>query len=140
MSYEEKGVWLLLVIAVAGYATYLGLVLSQGVPPAQSDYVPAMLWTIGGAIVAGIVLRIVVEMFAPSESNRKDVRDRSIERFGDSVGNAFLVIGGVGALLLAVFAAPHFWIANLLYLCFVLSAVLGSVAKIVAYRRGFQPW
>ena len=34
----------------------------------------------------------------------------------------------------------HFWIANAVYLCFVLSAVLGSVAKIVAYRRGFQPW
>lgn len=140
MSYEEKGVWLLLLIAVAGYATYLGLVLSQGVPLPQADYVPAMLWTIGGAIVAGIVLRIVVEMFAPSESTRKDVRDRGIERMGDSVGNAFVVIGAVGAMLLAILTVPHFWIANLLYLCFVLSAVLSSTAKLVAYRRGYQPW
>lgn len=140
MSYEEKGVWVYLLIAVAGYGTYLALLLGQGVPLPQADYVAPLLWTIGGAIVGAIVLRILVEVFAPSESNRKDVRDRSIERFGDGVGNAFIVIGGVGALVLAVLTVPHFWIANLLYLCFVLSAVLGSVAKIVAYRRGFQPW
>jgi hypothetical protein len=35
---------------------------------------------------------------------------------------------------------PHFWIANAVYLAFTLSAILGSVARIFAYRRGFQPW
>jgi hypothetical protein len=30
----------------------------------------------------------------------------------------------------------QFWIANVLYLGFVLSAVGGSVMKLVAYRRG----
>jgi hypothetical protein len=34
----------------------------------------------------------------------------------------------------------YFWIANVLYLCFTLSAVLSSIAKIFAYRRGFHPW
>ncbi|MFD2762840.1 hypothetical protein [Micromonospora eburnea] len=34
----------------------------------------------------------------------------------------------------------QFWIANVIYLGFVLSAVVGSAAKIVAYRRGFQSW
>jgi NADPH:quinone reductase-like Zn-dependent oxidoreductase len=33
----------------------------------------------------------------------------------------------------------HFWIANAVYLAFVLSALLGSTAKVIAYRRGFQP-
>jgi putative Ca2+/H+ antiporter (TMEM165/GDT1 family) len=32
----------------------------------------------------------------------------------------------------------HFWIANAVYLCFALSALLGSATKIIAYRRGFQ--
>jgi hypothetical protein len=31
-------------------------------------------------------------------------------------------------------------IANAIYLAFVLSGILGSVAKIVAYHRGFQQW
>jgi hypothetical protein len=30
----------------------------------------------------------------------------------------------------------YFWIANVIYLGFVLSAVAGSVVKLVAYRRG----
>lgn len=49
-------------------------------------------------------------------------------------------MGGVAALLMAMAEWDHFWIANVIYLAFVLSAMLGSVAKIVAYRRGFQPW
>jgi hypothetical protein len=43
----------------------------------------------------------------------------------------------VAALVLAMAEADHFWIANAVYLAFVLSALLGSAAKIVAYRRGF---
>lgn len=50
------------------------------------------------------------------------------------------MIGGVVALLMAMAEVQHFWIANVIYLTFVLSAILGSVAKVVAYRRGFQPW
>ena len=38
------------------------------------------------------------------------------------------------------FEEKRAWIANVIYLCFTLSAVVGSVAKIVAYRRGFQSW
>jgi hypothetical protein len=33
-----------------------------------------------------------------------------------------------------------FWIANVIYLGFVLSAVLGSATKIAGYRGGFQTW
>lgn len=33
----------------------------------------------------------------------------------------------------------RFWIANVIYLCFVLSAILGSVTKIISYRTSF-PW
>lgn len=50
------------------------------------------------------------------------------------------MIGALAALVLALAEADHFWIANVIYLAFALSAVLGSVAKIFAYRRGFQSW
>jgi hypothetical protein len=56
------------------------------------------------------------------------------------VGQAFLVLGGVAALLLSLAEGDHFWIANTLYLAFVLSAVIGSAARIVAYRRGLPEW
>lgn len=74
------------------------------------------------------------------EAGKKDQRDREIYRFGEYIGQSFVVMGGVAALLMAMAEWDHFWIANVIYLAFVLSAMLGSVAKIVAYRRGFQPW
>jgi hypothetical protein len=143
MSYEEKGTWVYLVIAVVGYTVYLSLVLPQlvgGVPVEDVDYVPVMLWTIGGAIVVTIVLRILVEIVFPSESTKGDVRDREIDRLGTRVGGSFVVIGALGALVLSMLEAEWFWIANVIYLCFVLSALLESITRLVAYRRGVPTW
>lgn len=143
MSYEEKGTWVYLVVAVTGYTVYLSLVLPEflgGTSVDDIDYVTAMIWTIGGAIVASIVLRILVEIVWPSGNTRGDVRDKEIDRLGERVGNAFLVIGALGALVLAMFEGGYFWIANVIYLCFVLSAILSSVTKVIVYRRGVPTW
>ena len=143
MSYEEKGTWVYLAVAVAGYAVYLSLVLPQlasGVAAEEVDYVTPMLWTIGGAIVAAIVGRILVEIVFPSESTKGDVRDREIDRLGTRVGGSFVVIGALGALVLSMLEADWFWIANVIYLCFVLSALLESITRLVAYRRGVPAW
>jgi uncharacterized membrane protein len=129
MASEEKRSWILVAVALAGYLTYLALVLLGGV-----SYVPAMLWTIGVAIVLSIVLHIATTIRGPHEP--KDERDREIAQFGDHVGNAMVVIGGLIALVMALFEARHSWIANALYLGFVLSAVLGGLARISAYRTG----
>lgn len=143
MSYEEKGIWVYLVVSVAAYGVYMFLVLPQllsGIPVDEIDYVPAVFWTIGGAIVAAIVLRILVEIVVPSGSTRGDVRDKEIDRLGERVGSAFLVIGAIGALLLALFEGGYFWIANVIYLAFVLSAILASITKVIVYRKGVPTW
>ncbi|MEV1132350.1 hypothetical protein [Agromyces sp. NPDC049794] len=143
MSYEEKGTWVFLVVAITGYGVYLALVLPQlvaGTPVERVDYVVPMLWTIGGAIVAAIIGRILFEIVNPSETNTPDVRDKEIDRLGERVGNSFVVIGALAALLLAMLQVHWFWIANAVYLCFVLSAILLSVTKLVAYRKGVPTW
>ena len=139
MTLEERRSWAFLAVAVVAYGLYLSTVLAQAasVPLVDVDYVPAMLCSIGAAIVAGIVLCIVLGIFTPRRDQPKDVRDRDIAQLGDRVGQSFLVVGGVAALLLAITEAPYFYIANVVYLCFVLSAVLGSVTRVVVYRRGF---
>jgi len=139
MTLEERRSWAFLVVAVVAYGVYLATVLAgaASAPLVDVDYVPAMLWSIGSAIVAGIVLGIVLGIFTPRRDQPKDVRDRDIAQLGDRVGQSFLVVGGVAALLLAITEAPYFYIANVVYLCFVLSAVLGSVTRVVVYRRGF---
>ena len=139
MTLEERRSWTYLAVAVVSYGAYLSAVFSKAAsaPLADVDYVPAMLWSIGIAIVVGILLNIAIGIFTPRREQTKDARDRDIELLGEHVGQAFLVIGGVAALLLAIIEADHFYIANVLYLCFVLSAVVGSVAKVIVYRRGF---
>ena len=50
------------------------------------------------------------------------MRDKEIDRLGERVGSSFVVIGGLGALVLAMLDVDCFWIANAMYLAFVLSA------------------
>ena len=89
---------------------------------------------------AAIVGRILVEIVSPSESTRGDIRDKEIDRLGERVGNSFVVIGGVGALVLAMLDVDRFWIANTIYLGFVLAACCrasrSSTRTAGACRRG----
>ncbi|MFI6097991.1 hypothetical protein ACIA8G_20730 [Lentzea sp. NPDC051213] len=138
MAFEEKRAWAMAIIAVVGYAAYVLVILSRvdGWPLTDVPYADAALWTIGIGIVAGIVSGIWTGIASRNDGLQVDERDREIGRFGDHIGQSFVAIGGVSAMVLAIAEADHFWIANVLYLCFVLSAVLGSLAKIMAYRRG----
>lgn len=139
MTYEEKGVWVYIVVVLATYGVYLGIVLSQlaSTPIGEIDYVSPLLWTIGASIVAAIILRIIVEIVRPSESQRSDARDREINGTGERIGRWALIGGALGALVLTILGADHFWIANAIYLGFVASAVLASLIKVRLYRRGF---
>ncbi len=141
MAFEEKRAWTMLGTSVAAYAVYLVLVLPRlsGTPAGDVAYAATLLWTVGGAIVANVVVDIAFRTSSP-EAGRKDQRDREIGRLGEYIGQSFVVIGSVSALIMAMLELDHFWIANVIYLCFVLSAILGSIAKIAAYRWGFQTW
>jgi hypothetical protein len=139
VSLEERFTWVEGIIAVGGYSIYLILLLGRaGGDLAATPYVDLMLWTIGGAIVAGILGGILVSII--TRSHAKDARDRQIYRRGEAVGMSFVVIGALGAMVLSWLEVDHFWIANALYLCFVLSGILGFIAKSVMYRRGLPTW
>jgi len=138
VSYEEKGAWVYLVTSAGAYAVYLAIIVGRlaSTPAAQVPYVAVLLWTTGASIVASIVGRIVIETASPSDGHRSDVRDRDVSRFGEHASRWFLVAGAAAALVLAMVKVDYFWIANVIYLGFVLWAVAGSVLKLVAYRRG----
>ncbi|MCI0159016.1 hypothetical protein KNO15_20120 [Leifsonia shinshuensis] len=136
VSFDEKVAWAYLVVAVLGYAVYLILLGVNG----PGAYIPLLIGTVVGAIVANILARIGISIANPREADKRDQRDREIKVFGERVGQAFVVIGALAALVLALFEAPWFWIANAVYLAFVLSAVVGSIATLVAYRKGLPAW
>ena len=138
MSYEEKGTWVYLVTSAGGYVVYLVIMAGRlaSTPVAEVPYVSVLLWTAGASIVASIVGRVVIETASPSDSKRADVRDRDISRFGEYASRWFLVAGAAAALVMAMAKVDYFWIANVIYLGFVLWAVAGSALKLIAYRRG----
>ena len=139
MSYEERGQWVYLAATTIAYGAYLVLLLgsSNSGPLPEIDYQPIMLWTIGAAVAGSIIGRIAIEIVRPSESHREDIRDKEIGRFGEYVSGMILGIGMVGPFALSLLEAEHFWIANAIYLVFVVQAVAGTVIKLIAYRRGF---
>jgi hypothetical protein len=64
------------------------------------------------------------------------MRDKEIGRFGEYASRRFIVAGAAAGFFMALVKADYFWIANVIYLGFVLWAVAGSAIKLVAYRRG----
>lgn len=137
MTPYERSAWIMLITSIPAYLAYVIIVLTSAGdrPLAEADYVWPALIVIAATIVANIVLGIIAQIARPKE-NRVDERDRLIERIGDRVGNSFLVIGGVAAMLMAMFEWHTFWIANTLFLGFFLSGIVGSIAKVSIYRGG----
>ena len=142
MVFEERNAWAGLVLSVIAVSVYVVLVLVQadGGPLDEVDWVPLMLWTIGGGIIATIIVTIgwglLVGLRDPDGVGRSDQRDRDIARMSSRVGQAFLVIAGLGVIVLCAIEADWFWIANAMFFGFALSAIVGGIASVIAYRRG----
>ncbi|MGI5290308.1 hypothetical protein ACQEVF_44195 [Nonomuraea polychroma] len=139
MSSEEKRSWIYVVVGVGVAAVYFVTVLSKvpGADVARIAYVRPMLIAIGAGIGLSIVASIAAAIASPREAGRTDERDRQIHRLGEYVGFYVMSIAAIVPLALAMAEAAHFWIANALYLAFVLAMLASSIAKIVLYRRGF---
>jgi len=138
VSYEEKGTWVYLVTSAGAYAVYLAIVVGRllSTPAPEVSYVPVLVWTAFASIIATTVGRVVFETARPSDSRRADARDKEISRFGEHAARWFIVAGASAGLAMAMVKWDYFWIANAIYLGFVLWAVAGSALKLVAYRRG----
>jgi hypothetical protein len=139
MSFQEKGTWVVLLVSIATYTVYLGIVLSRAgnTPLAEVEYVAAMLWTIGFAIVLNIVGHIVIAAASPKDADKSDERDTNINRFGEYVGATVLGVAILVPLGLTLAEFDHFWIANAIYAAFILQGLVVATVKLVAYRRGF---
>lgn len=144
MGYGERNTWATLIASVLGCFAYAAIIGSRlrSMPVAEVEWIAPMLWTAGAAIVASIIgsigLGLVAGVRDPEVGHVADVRDRDISRFGDRVGQTFLVLGMVGALALCAVPADMFWIANTLYAGLALGTIAGSIARVVAYRGGMR--
>ena len=142
MVYAERNTWATLLATIVIIPGYIVVILQSagGGPLTAVDWFPIMLWTIGISIAAAIVLSILWGMLAglrdPKSATTSDVRDRDIDQMGARVEQSFIVIAGLGVIALCGFGADVFWIANTMFLGFAISTIIGSIARIIAYRRG----
>ena len=150
MPFEEKMTWVSGVVAVVVPVAYFIIMLGRLQETSASAIayqvplivavVASIVLNIVGAIAVSIGAGISAEIHgrkAAVEIERKDERDRSIARRGDLIGFYVSSVGLVGALILTMTEADYFWIANTIYLAFVVGSVVGTVVKLVAYHRGF---
>jgi hypothetical protein len=149
MPFEEKMSWASVIVTVVVAGSYFATMLGQlgTTPAAEIVYQPAMI----AAIVASVVLMVLSAILVATGSaiksavigdgsvtdiDRKDERDVAVRRRGDVVAYYVASVGAVCVLGLTMAQYPYFWIANALYLTFVIATLTGEIVKITAYRRG----
>jgi peptidoglycan/LPS O-acetylase OafA/YrhL len=142
MPFLEKSNWVVLIVAVGTLLSYGLAIVPQmlGKPAAQIDWVQPMIVSIVGFVVANIVGNIVVAASNPNEADKKDQRDKEIDRTGERLGNLVIAVGAVIALILAMAKVDHFWIGNAIYVIGIAAAMVASGTKIAAYHSPFQQW
>lgn len=150
MSFEQKLTWVNMattIIVVAVYAWIVGGQIAAG-PITDIAYqkpliiaVCAMIvLAIAGAIATAIGTAIGIEINGKGsidDIDRKDERDVHINRPGDLVGYYVSSVLMLGAFTLTMLELPHFWIANAMFVAFVVAGLTSSAVKLVAYHRGF---
>ena len=134
MSYGERHTWAYLVTALLVPAIYVPMMLVKlgSAPAGEIDFQVPLLFAIGAALV----LNMFFARPPRKGRDRRDERDADIGRRGERIG--YFVLGAAMILPfgLALAELPHFWIANAIYLAYVLSAIVSSAAKLAFYRRG----
>ena len=142
MTYEERTTWAQLLVAIVGTLAYVVIVLGKadGGPLVDVSYQSTLLWVIGLSIVASILLSMTFSIVSGDRSFRSDQRDKEISAFGTRMGQAWIVIGALAAMLMAMAEWDWFWIANAVYVGFAIGSIFEGVAKVVAYRRGIPQW
>ena len=118
------------------FASMLGFILGSLIIAVIASIILIILGTIAMAIATAVGAEIT-GTGSVDDIDRKDERDVSISRRGDVVGYYVASIGAVGALILTMLEYDYFWIANTLYLSFVLAGFVAGTVKLRAYRRGF---
>ncbi len=139
MTFEEKSQWaygFASLVVPATYLVWLAARIGDAGTVADIAYVRTLLWAIGAGVLVNIVGGMIVRASNPADADKLDQRDRDIRRRGDAIGFIVFSVLVVGPFVLAMRDASTFWIANAIYVAYVLTALVTVAVKAVAYRKG----
>ena len=144
MSFQEKSNVLMLGAIVLVYGVYFALVFGGPLVSGGEINTDIGLLMSNGLVIASIPALIAISVFghaaiallSPKEAGRQDERDALIEMRGDQRGGFVMAFCAVCAMGLAMIAAAHFWIVNLILAGLVLGEIVKAVSRLIDYRRG----
>ncbi len=139
MTFEEKSQWaygFASLVAPAAYLIWIAGKIGDAAAVGDIAYVRTLLWAIGAGILVNSLGGMIIRGANPREADVRDQRDRDIRRRGDAVGFVVFSILVVGPFVLTMRDANTFWIANALYVAYVLTALITVSVKAVLYRKG----
>ena len=142
MTFEEKSQWaygFASLVVPAIYLVWLARQIADAAEVSDISYVRTLLWAIGAGIIVNMVGNSFVRGSNLAEADKRDRRDREIRVRGDAASFIVFSILVVAPFVLAMRDVETFWIANSIYVAYVLTAIVGVVVKAVLYRKGITP-
>jgi hypothetical protein len=138
ISFTEGVLYAGLALSLLSMLTYLGIVLTRVFTDDVS--VTKVAWqgpmllvvAVGGALygIAYGVARLVHK--GPAE----DVRDKDIQRFGDSINGGLVGLTVFVSIILLALNVEPFWVAQNLFLGSWFASFVSSAGRVAAYREG----
>jgi hypothetical protein len=136
MSFDERHTWAGLLLGFAGIATYIVIIATraQDTPVTEIEWAWPMLWII---VIAGGAYGLVYGILAARHRGpRTDPREIEIDRFGELSGKGLLSFTVLVAIVLLARDVDDFWVAQTLFGGSFTASTIGTVAKLVAHRKG----
>jgi len=144
MTHNEQSTWWTLFLIPLAALGYFAVVLPRlaDTPVSAVSWQVPMIVAIGvgivGVILGTILSAIISAVRTREEPGAPDIREKRIERYGEGLSAIIAAIGAAGVLALAMLGVEQFWIGNAVFLLGVAGAIVGSIAKIRAYRGVFR--
>ncbi len=138
MSFEEKSVWVQLVVllgVLGGYVLVAGAMLGRGVT-AMGPYVAVFAVATVVIIAAMIVGHIIAAILSRGETEDADERDRLIGWRAESNASWVLGLGVIGSLWLLALGALPVYVGHVLVVSLFASEILKLALAALYYRKG----
>jgi len=138
MNFQARSTLVMVIVFLLVYGWYFTRVLTAAAagPVEAIEYRSLLLAMVGVLVALSIAAHIVLAVAAPGEGDQSDERDKLIDLRGEQKGSLVLGVFALGAMALAMFEQPSFWVAHVLLAGLVLAEVVKGAFKLVDYRRG----
>ncbi|HYI23781.1 MAG TPA: hypothetical protein VD767_00090 [Thermomicrobiales bacterium] len=138
MPFPQKSAMVMAGILVVVYGAYFAWMgWWQATTPVEDiPFQPLMILIVIPLVILAVAGQVILALFAPGDANAWDERDREIERRAGQPAGYILAVTVFGGIVLAMFEADPFYIANGLMLGWVTAQVIEYLLAVELYRRG----